>query len=94
MEADHHQLVLGRFSKGRAGERAYGGALEQSKKSREAGFFPRAAMVSTNDPEHLLDVSLFPHWKNGSDETGRCRSEQVGLWRQSILSLKSSSVIY
>lgn len=56
MEADHHQLVLGRFSKGRAGERAYGGALEQSKKSREAGFFPRAAMVSTNDPGHLLPL--------------------------------------
>ena len=67
-EADHHQLVLGRFSEGRAGEQAYGGALEQAKKSREAGFFPRAAMASTNDPGQLLpllrvSVSSLEKWQ-------------------------------
>lgn len=96
VEADHHQLLLGRFSEGRAGEQAYSRALEQAKKSREAGFFPRAAMASMDDPGQLLPLLriCFLIGKNGSDETGWCRSEQVRLWRQSILSLKSSSVVY
>ena len=42
-----------------------------------------------NDPGQLLPLCgpQFPHLKNGSRETRGCRSEEAGLWRQTILSL-------
>ena len=56
---------------------------------KEAGSFPRAATASMNDPGQFYPFygPQFPHLKNGNYETGWCRSEEVGLWRQTIMSL-------
>ena len=60
-EADHYQLVLGKFLAGTAGEQPSGGALEKGEKAREAGFLhsPATASVMTQDNPVSSPASVF-----------------------------------
>lgn len=62
--------------------------LELEKKVREAGSFPSATMTFVNDPGQSLPLCGPPsaHLRNGNHETEWCRSEDLGLWRQRVLS--------